>query len=143
VLILENHGARVYADHDDPSLPGKDCVAIADHLREVIRECRKFVMLASPRSKDRKWIPWELGLGDGIRKPQNVALFPSAENATETEWLNQEYLALYPKITWGFINGQEIDGKPRWRWLVWNQRNNTGEPLEDWLQRDEPSRSHF
>src|SRR5437660_3724963 len=61
ILILENHGARVYADHKDPSIAGSGLVEIAEHLRSVIRECGKFVMLATPRSKDSKWIPWELG----------------------------------------------------------------------------------
>ncbi|MGH7982221.1 MAG: hypothetical protein ACREFF_03630 [Candidatus Udaeobacter sp.] len=128
ILILENHGAKVYADHKDPSISGSDLLEIADHLRKVIRECGKFVMLATPRSKDSKWIPWELGLGDGIRRHPNIALFPSADTATEMQWSEQEYLGLYKRIVWGRIQGQEKE-----RWLVWDRHLNVAEPLARWL----------
>jgi hypothetical protein len=68
VLILEENGADVYVDHQDPSVDGADCTAIANHLRNVMRQCSRLVMLASPKSKDSKWIPWELGLGDGLER---------------------------------------------------------------------------
>jgi len=130
ILILENHGAKVYADHKDPSIVGSDLLEIADHLRRVIRECGKFVMLATPRSKESKWIPWELGLGDGIRRHPNIALFPSAESATETEWSQQEYLGLYSRIVWGRIEGEEKE-----RWLVWDHHRNVASGLRNWLAR--------
>src|SRR3712207_2606711 len=65
VLILENHGGSVYVDDGDPDLAGAALVDIANRLRSVIAKTRRFVMLATPRSKDSKWIPWELGLGEG------------------------------------------------------------------------------
>lgn len=128
VLILRNHGAIVYADHHDPSLASADLAAIADHLRTVIHTCKKFVMLATPRSKDSKWIPWELGLGDEARTPHNVALFPSAETAFDMQWAEQEYLGLYQRIVWGQIRGQDQN-----RWLVWDHRRNVAQPLGEWL----------
>jgi hypothetical protein len=128
LLILENHGGKVYADHHDPSLPGSDCIAIANHLRTVIRECGKLVLLASPRSKDSKWIPWELGLGDGTRYERNIALFPSAEYSTDMTWSEQEYLGLYRRIVWG-----PLEGEPKACWFVWDYHKNTGELLRQWL----------
>jgi hypothetical protein len=83
VLVLQGHGASVYVDHQDPSVAGTDCVAIAEHLREVMSQCSRLVMLASPKSKDSKWIPWELGLADGLERQRNVALFPSAESSSD------------------------------------------------------------
>jgi hypothetical protein len=128
ILILQNHGARVYADHKDPSISTSSLLEIAAHLRKVIRECGKFIMLATPRSKESKWIPWELGLGDGIRQHPNVALFPSAESALETEWSRQEYLGLYKRIVWGQIKGEE-----KTKWLVLDHHSNTAEGLQNWL----------
>lgn len=130
IMILENHGAKVYADHKDPSISKTPLLEIAAHLRTVIRECGKFVMLATPRSKDSKWIPWELGLGDGIRQHPNVALFPSAESAIETEWSQQEYLGLYSRIVWGRIEGEE-----KQKWLVWDHHRNEASGLQNWLSR--------
>jgi hypothetical protein len=130
ILILENHGTNVYADHKDPTITGNNLLEIAAHLRKVIGECGKFVMLATPRSKESKWIPWELGLGDGIRQHPNIALFPSAESATETQWSQQEYLGLYSRIVWGRIKGEEKE-----RWLVWDHHSNVASRLTDWLSR--------
>ena len=79
VLILENHGGRVYIDERDAELSTTDFHKTAERLRTVVRTCRKFVLFVSKQSKDSKWIPWELGLGDGSNREGNVALFPSAE----------------------------------------------------------------
>ena len=128
VVILKNHGGNVYVDHADPTLPDSDCLAIAENLRTAIKGCRRFVALASPRSKDSKWIPWELGLGDGIHDPASVAVFPSAESSTDTKWSEREYLGLYRRIVWGELQGEE---KPLW--LVWDFRKNTAEKLTSWL----------
>jgi hypothetical protein len=94
----------------------------------VIRECGKLVLLAAPRSKDSKWVPWELGLGDGVGREQNVAIFPSAEYSTDMTWSEQEYLGLYRRIVWGLI-----EGHPDYCWLVWDYRKNVGERLAKWL----------
>jgi hypothetical protein len=115
VLILQNHGGKVYVDHQDPALPESDCTAIADHLRNVIRACGKFV-------------PWELGLGDGIHNQNNVALFPSAESPFDKAWSEREYLSLYWRIILGNL-GDEPDP----RWIVWDHISNEAIPLEKWL----------
>jgi hypothetical protein len=131
IHILEGHGGRVYVDHQDPSLDGSDHVAIAEHLRKVIRVCKKFVMLASPKSKDSKWIPWELGLGDGLARQNDVALFPSAESSSEMTWSEREYLGLYSRVVWGHIKG-----RPEPCWMVWDFRLNEAVPLNSWLSSD-------
>ena len=128
VLVLGNHGGRVYVDHQDPSVEGADCRAIAEHLREVMRQCKRLVVLASPRSMDSKWIPWELGLGDGLERQSHVALFPSAESATDTAWSEREYFGLYQRIGWG-----RIEGRSEPCWVVWDHTKNTGETLVGWL----------
>lgn len=130
VQILENHGGRVYVDHADPSVAGKECLAIAEHLRIVIRGCRKFVLLASPRSKDSNWIPWELGLADGIHSPRHVAIFPSAETIVDMEWSQREFLGLYNRIVWGKLVGYEKEV-----WMVWDFRANTATELSEWLAK--------
>ena len=130
VLVLKNNGARVYVDHQDPSVAGADCGAIAEHLRNVMRECERLVMLASPKSKDSKWIPWELGLGDGLTRQNRVALFPSAESSSDMTWSEREYLSLYRRIVWGPLEGRSEDC-----WFVWDHIKNVGTPLADWLSR--------
>ena len=129
ISVLENHGGRVYVDKKDPALQEMEMVDIANRLRSAVRVCRKFVLLVTPRSKGSKWIPWELGLGDGANHDVNVALFPSAETILEQQWSEQEYLGLYQRIIWG-----DRIGEPNGQWLVLDHRKNSAIKLGDWLR---------
>ena len=129
ILIIENHGGSVYVDDRDPSVAGSDVVSIAKHLRRIIKDTQKFVMLATPRSKDSKWIPWELGLSDGVHAPADVALFPSAETALDFEWAEREYLGLYRRILYGDHEGYEQK-----IWMVIDHRTREAVALSRWLR---------
>lgn len=128
VLILENHGGKVYVDEADKELKGTNFQNTAERLRDVVRNCKKFVLFVTKQTKDSIWIPWELGLGDGNKKEHNVALFPSAEQNYDQSWSEQEYLGLYSRIIWGNFQGKEPE------WLVLDHRNNTAITLGDWLR---------
>jgi len=130
ISILENHGGRVYVDKKDPALQEMEMVDIANRLRSAVRVCRKFVLLVTPKSKGSKWIPWELGLGDGVNRDADVALFPSAETIVEQQWSEQEYLGLYQRIIWG-----DLVGEKKYQWLVLDHRKNTATRLADWLRQ--------
>lgn len=129
IRILEGHGGKVYVDKKDPALKQMEVSDIADRLRSAVRTCRKFVLLVTPRSKGSTWIPWELGLGDGVNRDVNVALFPSAETAGEQQWAEQEYLGLYQRIIWGDFVGEE-----KGQWMVLDHRKNIGTKLGEWLR---------
>ena len=129
ISVLEGHGGKVYVDKKDPALKEIAMVDIANRLRSAVRTCRKFVLLVTPRSKDSKWIPWELGLGDGVNHDVNVALFPSAETILEQQWSEQEYLGLYQRIIWG-----DFEGENKCCWIVLDHRTKTGRRLEEWLR---------
>lgn len=129
VLILENHGGKVYVDEHDTELQGTDFQKTAGRLRDVVRACKKFVLFVTKQTKDSKWIPWELGLGDGNNKEHNVALFPAAEQYFDQTWSEQEYLGLYHRIIWGNFQDKEPE------WLVLDHRNNTAVTLGYWLKR--------
>jgi hypothetical protein len=102
---------------------------IAARLRTVVRACRKFVLLVTPKSKGSAWIPWELGLGEAGARDDNVALFPSAETADEQEWSEREYLGLYQRIIWGNFTDEAKN-----QWIVLNHHENSGRRLEEWLR---------
>jgi hypothetical protein len=111
LLVLEDHGGRVYVNYKDGLLVGAEGVAVAGYLRKVIGMCAKLVMLATPLAAHSKWIPWELGLADGQKQDPNVALFPVATSSTDMEWAEQEYLGLYQRIVLWPLQGQTED---RW-----------------------------
>ena len=126
--VLEGHGGRVYVDKKDPALKEMEIFDIAERLRSTVGLCKRFVLLVTPKTKDSRWIPWELGLGDARNTPASVALFPSAETAYEQTWSEQEYLGLYQRIIWGNFSDEEKN-----QWIVLNHRENTGRKLSEWL----------
>jgi TIR domain len=130
ITILENHGGRVYVDKKDPRLPEKVATETAEILRDTIRACNKMVVLVSTNTKDSKWVPWELGLGDGIKYPRNVSLFPVVEKSYEKAWTEQEYLGLYNRIIWGTFQGKE-----QAEWMVYNHRTNNADKLKEWINK--------
>jgi hypothetical protein len=130
VHILENHGARVYIDKKDPNLPPYTNISTAEILRDRIKQSRKFILLASENSKDSRWVPWELGLADGYKRPSNVAVFPAVETTIRTSWTTTEYLGIYDQI----VYGPHVDYAEK-IWMVWNREENTATELAAWLRR--------
>jgi hypothetical protein len=126
--ILTNHGATPYVDKGDDRLPNPPSVKTAEVLKDTITKSKRMVVFVTTNSKDSKWIPWELGLGDGSKSNYDVALFPSAENSSETTWLQQEYLGLYNKIVFGKLKGYDENV-----WMVYNYQKNSATELSEWL----------
>jgi hypothetical protein len=130
VRILENHGATVYLDKKDPNLSGLPPQEIASSLRSRIRDCKKLVVFATENIKGSKWVPWELGLGDGAKGQRNVCIFPGPDKFYDKDWLEQEYLAVYDRAVWATFEGEDTP-----QWQVWNHMTNVGVRLRDWLNR--------
>lgn len=127
--ILKGHGAMVYTDEVDPEMPPYTTMATANLLKQRIRQAKRFVLLASSNSKESRWVPWELGVADGYKGLDHIALFPAAENAHERAWTSWEYLGLYRRIVWGDL--QDHDEK---LWMVLDERENKATPLDSWLR---------
>ena len=128
LLILSNHGATVYVDRVDPTLPPYTNKETAATLKSRIGQCKKFVLLATENSKESRWVPWELGIADGKRGIPNIALFPAIEDGGSMRWTSWEYLGLYRRIVWG-----DLDGHKDRLWMVLDEENNTATPLHVWL----------
>lgn len=120
----------MYADNGDTRLPDIPSPETAQILRDTLTACRKLVVLVTTNSKDSKWIPWELGLGDGYHAPDAVALLPAIPEGGPQLWAEREYLGLYDRIVWGKIKGDLKE-----HWIVWNHQSNTAIALEQWITR--------
>lgn len=130
IRLLESHGASVCVDKKDESLPPYTSRETAKALRDRIDACQKLVLLATPNSRSSRWVPWELGVADGLKSARNAALLPALESVTDTLWTEQEYLGIYDRIVWGDLRG--VQGRI---WMVLNQESNTATRLYDWLRR--------
>ena len=126
--VLKNHGATPYVDKSDDRLPNPPSVKTAEVLKGTIKKSKRMVVFVTTNSKDSKWVPWELGLGDGSKNNSDIALFPSVENSHETKWLEQEYLGLYNRIVFGALKGYDKDV-----WMVYNYQENSATELSKWL----------
>ena len=129
ISVLENNGGKVYIDKADNRLPESTNRETAEILRSTINACRRFVVFVTTKSKDSRWIPWELGIADGEKGVSPVALFPTAEKSYEQTWAEQEYLGLYRRIVWGTMTGWSKKG-----WMVLDHVKNTATPLRNWLE---------
>jgi len=97
--LLEANGASIYVDWEDGEMPATTSTATATRLKARIRECGRFVLLASERSKSSLWVPWELGYADSEKSVSRIAILPFI--AATTAWAGTEYVGLYPTIQFG------------------------------------------
>jgi len=128
IQVLQGHGGAVYLDRGDMSLPQTPSPETARILRDAIGFTRKLVVFVSTHSKNSRWVPWELGVGDGLKGSRSVSLFPVADFKHEQAWAEVEYLGLYRRIVWG-----RFEGKSKSEWLVWDHHTNIAEPLAAWI----------
>lgn len=126
--ILEGHGGRVYVDEVDPAMPPYTNEETGALLKRRIAQAKRFVLLASPNSKESRWVPWELGIADGEKGLSGIALFPAADSGVDKAWASWEYLGLYRRIVWGRMIGQSGS-----LWMVLDEKKNTATSLSDWL----------
>lgn len=126
--VLHNHGADVYIDEIDPAMPPYTSEETAALLKQRIAQTSRFVLLTTENSKDSRWVPWELGIADGNKGLDKIALFPASEKTNNDNWASWEYLGLYRRIVWGRLSGHEKE-----LWMVLNVRENTATPLRTWL----------
>jgi len=120
--FFAEQGASVYIDWLDKDMPEITSVVTAELLKTKIKMCKKFVILATPKSIESIWIPWEIGLADQIKGLPNIAILPVVEN--EGNWDRREYYRLYSRI-------MEVSAG----WCVVTPENQyTGVLLSNWLR---------
>lgn len=130
INFLSKYNVNVYIDKSDDELPKKPSSETGDVIKSRIQEAKKFIVLVSQNSKDSKWIPWELGIADEKKKIENVALLPCIQSTSLSDWPEQEYLGLYPRIVYGNFKGTTTPV-----WMVLDHHNNTGLEIGEWLKR--------
>ena len=130
IRLLENHGASVYCDIADNRLPKKPTPDTAKIIKSQIGRSDRLVMFVTVNSKDSKWVPWELGIGDVKLNATNVALLPAANRHYEQDWAKQEYLGLYRHIVFG-----NMEGEPEPLWMVYDRRSRKATKLSTWCRR--------
>ena len=66
IKLLKNHGASVYCDLEDERMPNNPNPETAELIKKQIHSSSRLVVFVTTNSKDSKWVPWELGIGDSL-----------------------------------------------------------------------------
>lgn len=141
IELLEDMGVKVYIDSMDNKMPEQTSGETASRIKDVIKYCNKFILLATEKAIESYWCNWELGIGDVHKFERNIAILPVKEKGQYNhQYKGNEYLQIYPHIdyedgTSRYSNGEII---PK-GYYVAKPRNKEGvrviTPLKTWLSQ--------
>ena len=99
-FLQRTYNVNVYIDSQDPSMPRITSAETAFNIRERIKQCDKFILLATNGAIESKWCNWELGYGDAKKYKDHIALLPlKPQNTADIAYKGSEYMSIYPYIT--------------------------------------------
>ena len=130
------YNVDVYIDSQDPTMPAITSAETAHNIKERIKQCDKFILLATNGAIDSKWCNWELGFGDAQKFKANIALFPMKPKGTyDIAYKGSEYMSIYPYVS--YFNGTETNNGmpvPRGYYICTPEKYTVRiTPLGDWL----------
>ena len=138
-FLEQEFNVKFYIDSQDPVMPKVTSAQTALNIRERIKDCDKFILLATNGAIESKWCNWELGYGDAKKFKDHIALFPmKPKNTSDSAYKGSEYMSIYPYIT--YYDGTETykGGKPIARgYYVRYKENDTYyiTPLAEWFNK--------
>ena len=136
-FLQTQYNVKVYIDSQDSSMPPITSAATAANLKDRIKKCDKFILLATNAAIESKWCNWELGFGDAKKFKEHIALFPmKPEGSYDSSYKGSEYLTIYPYIRYSdgaerYSNGTVIS---KGYYVVTPEENtNSYYPLSQWF----------
>lgn len=141
--MLEDLGAKVYIDSMDNKMPDQTSGETAQRIKKVIKECDRFILLATAKAIEFYWCNWELGIGDVHKySSSKIAILPIKERGQlDTQYKGNEYLQIYSRIdyrdgTTYYTNSQKRIVKGYYVVEVKNKEGKTIiTPLKTWLAK--------
>lgn len=138
-FLEKKYKVKVYIDSQDVSMPKTTSGETARRIKERIKTCEKFILLATDGAIESKWCNWELGFGDAQKfDTKSIALFPLKDKGTnDSLYKGNEYMEIYPYIVYRggsdkYSSGEKIQDGYYVRYKEENQYYLT--PLEEWLE---------
>lgn len=139
IEVLEDCGAKIYIDSMDNKMPQETCGDTALRIKEVIKHCKKFILIATEKAIESYWCNWELGIGDTYKYIEHIAIIPIKEKGEpDWEYKGNEYLKIYPRFNYNkaFTNSH---GSFEEGYYIEKPRNKEGiiyiYPLKKWLNQ--------
>ena len=136
-FLQTKYNVKVYIDSRDPSMPPLTSGETAKNIKKRIKQCNKFILLATNGAIESKWCNWELGFGDAQKFKDHIAIFPIKPSGTfDYEYKGTEYMSIYPFVafydgTETYTNGNRVERG----YYVCVSKNGiyTITPLADWF----------
>lgn len=139
-FLEKQYSVDTYIDSMDKEMPLKTCGKTAARIKQVIKSCDKFILLATDKAVEAPWCNWELGFGDAHKFRENIAILPIRDKGESyTDYKGHEYMQIYPTIR--YYNGSEeyTDGskvREGYYYAYWDDNGILHIiPLETWLNR--------
>ena len=141
-FLEKNYNVKAYIDSKDSSMPSVTSGVTASKIKERIRQCDKFILLATDGAVESKWCNWELGYGDSQKfSSKDIAILPlKRKGYSDSSYKGNEYMQIYPYIS--FYEGNEIYTTGgyvnRGSYVVTDDEKGVHNiiPLENWLKVD-------
>lgn len=134
--ILETFNYKVYVDWIIDSNLNRETVSAetARTLRIRMDRSKSLVFTTSQNSQNSLWMPWELGYKDGHTAKEGdlgmVAILPIAHYQGQNNFEGQEYLGMYPFVSYG----DDQAGRQR----LWVNQNGKIINFDAWLTGSKP-----
>ena len=97
IVVFSRLRVKLYVDWLDSSMPETPNKETAQNLQRRIKQADMFLFLATEKSINSRWCPWEIGYADGIGKVPHI--LPTVDQYSVT--YGSEYLEIYPQIGLG------------------------------------------
>ena len=134
-LLEKKYNIKAYIDSWDKSMPKKTSDETASKIKQRLKRCNKFILLATNGAIESKWCNWELGYGDAKKYKKHIALFPmKPKGAYNFEYKGSEYMQIYPYIA--YSDGTEISNGSYIQkgYYICYPDENSITSLENWLK---------
>lgn len=138
-LLQYTYGVSVYIDSKDPSMPSITSAVTAKNIKHKIRDCNRFILLATDRAVESKWCNWELGFGDARKYIKSISIFPLIDNyESASDYKGSEYMGIYPHIAYSpsFGYNKYLNCKDDYCVVIETDRGQQQVALYDWLWHD-------
>lgn len=138
-FFQQKYRVKVYIDSRDPTMPKVTSATTALNIKKRIKQCDKFILLATNGAVESKWCNWELGYGDSQKFKEHIPLFPmKPEGAYDRKYNGSEYMSIYPYIAYCDGSEKYKDGRPIARgYYIYCQEADESyiTPLADWFKK--------
>ncbi len=97
MLLLDSTGAKIYPDWSAYSISSDQESVNPETIRSNIERCSKFIFIATENAVQSSRCNWELGIGYGLKYPDNIAVMSVTEQRG-TIWSGPDHLQTFPML---------------------------------------------